>query len=122
MNYLRLGFLLAFFAVLFGAFGAHALPSILPDADVDVFRVGVRYHMWHALGIMVMGLLNLVKSVDFKWSVRFFCVGIIVFSGGLYLYEVTQVPFFVKLVPLGGMAYMVGWLLAFKGLIGFRGS
>ena len=117
MLLIKFGIAAAFFAVLFGAFGAHALPNLVPEADVTVFRIGVRYQMWHALGVMILGVLSLLKPLIFHKSAFFFLVGMIVFSGGLYLYELTQLSFFAMIVPVGGLSYMLGWVMAFKTIL-----
>ena len=99
MSLIKFGMAAAFLAVLFGAFGAHALPNLVPEADVTVFRIGVRYQMWHALGVMILGVLSLFKPFTFHRAAFFFLVGMVVFSGGLYLYELTQLSFFAMIAP-----------------------
>ncbi len=105
------GAILAAVAVALGAFGAHLLEGRLDTERLNTFNVGVRYHMFHALGLILVGILAE------RWTSRavtvaglFLLAGIILFSGGLYVWTLAGVRAVVSVVPLGGLSFMVGWL------------
>ncbi len=115
------GLLFAGIAVMLGAFGAHALKSIVPADKVIIFETGIRYQLMHALALILLSLYiqqNLsinIHSNGIKWSARFFLLGILCFSGSLYLLSLQSIcsyPY-AKLVgpitPLGGLFFMLGW-------------
>lgn len=105
------GAVLAALAVFFGAFGAHILKEHLDAERLTTFEVGVRYHMFHALGLILVGILAE------RWTSRAVTVaallllcGIILFSGGLYVWTLAGVRAAVSVVPLGGLSFMAGWV------------
>ena len=77
--YLRMGFILLALAVMIGAFGAHALKSLVAEAQVGTFETGVRYHFYHAFGILILQFIpSGARYVNrTKWAARFFLIGII---------------------------------------------
>lgn len=99
-------------AVALGAFAAHALKSRLTPEMLAVFETGVRYHLIHGLALLA------VAWASDRWSCRWigdagwaFVVGIVVFSGSLYLLAVTGARGLGAITPLGGIAFLVGWAL-----------
>ena len=115
-----IGATLALVAIALGAFGAHALRDRLPADLLAIFEVGARYHMYHALGLLAVswaleqwpGSL----AVAAGWL---FVVGIVVFSGSLYLLSLTGTRWLGAITPIGGVAFMVGW--ACLALAAWRG-
>lgn len=107
--WIRLGAVSAAVAVGLGAFGAHALKDRLTPERLDVFEVGVRYQMYHALALLACGLLALHgRRVDIAgWS---FAVGTLVFSGSLYALVLAERRWLGAITPIGGLAFLVGWL------------
>lgn len=106
------GAIMAFLAVALGAFGAHALKNRLTPDMLDIFEVGVRYHMYHALGLLAVAWAtsrwpesNLTAA---GWA---FIVGIIIFSGSLYILSMTGMRWFGAITPLGGLAFLIGWAI-----------
>jgi uncharacterized membrane protein YgdD (TMEM256/DUF423 family) len=106
-----LGALLAFLAVGAGAFGAHALRERLAPDLLDVFETAARYQMYHALG-----LLAVAWAAD-RWpggaslaAGWLFVAGIVLFSGSLYLLSLSGVRWLGAITPLGGLAFLAGWL------------
>jgi uncharacterized membrane protein YgdD (TMEM256/DUF423 family) len=108
---LTAGAILAGIGVLLGAFGAHALEGRLTDDRLQVWETGARYHMYHALAILAVGLLRRRSSAsELKISATFFGVGIGVFSGSLYFLALSDLRLFGLLAPIGGLAFLAGWI------------
>ncbi|NMP21133.1 DUF423 domain-containing protein [Sulfobacillus harzensis] len=104
-----IGALMAFLAVGLGAFGAHALASRVPAERLKSFQTGVQYHLVHAVGMLVAALLaeRLASAATAGWL---FFVGILLFSGSLYLLVWQRMPRAIGvLTPLGGLAFLSGW-------------
>lgn len=113
------GALLAFFAVALGAFGAHALKPRL-DADMlAVYQTGVQYHLAHALGVILIGMLvqSLPPSKLLPVAAWTMAAGIIVFSGSLYALSLTGFRALGAITPLGGVALLAAWLLVAIGVV-----
>ena len=109
-NFLLIGSVAAFLAVGLGAFGAHGLRTRLSPEMLAVFETGVRYHMFHALALLVtalvMGHMSGWLVVSAGW---FFTAGIVLFSGSLYLLALTGITILGAITPLGGLAFLIGW-------------
>jgi len=109
-TFLLVGALFAFLGVAFGAFGAHGLRGRLSPEMLAVFETGVRYQMYHALAILLVGLMMAPMG---GWAIHTagwaFVVGIVLFSGSLYLLALTGTTMFGAITPLGGLAFLVGW-------------
>jgi len=112
-----LGATLAGLAVAAGAFGAHALKQRLDPHLLEVFETGARYQMYHALALILVGLLAAHRpQAGFAAAGWAFVVGIALFSGSLYALALTGVRGLGAVTPLGGVAFLVGWgLLAWRG-------
>jgi uncharacterized membrane protein YgdD (TMEM256/DUF423 family) len=109
--FLVLGGLLAAVAVALGAIGAHALKAHLTPQQLETFHTAVHYHMIHAIGLILVGLLSLHRrSMAFDLAGWAMLVGIVLFSGGLYVWVGTGSRALMYLVPVGGTAFIVGWL------------
>ncbi|MBD2848236.1 DUF423 domain-containing protein [Paenibacillus sp. IB182496] len=108
-----IGGLHALLAVLLGAFAAHGLEGWLSADRLDTFETGVRYHMYHGLGIVLIALaadrIGPVRSL--LWSMRLLNLGIALFSLSLYVLSVSGVTWLGAITPLGGIAFIAGWLL-----------
>jgi uncharacterized membrane protein YgdD (TMEM256/DUF423 family) len=106
------GSISAFLAVGLGAFAAHALKSRLPADMLDTFEIGVRYHMYHSVGLLAVAWASThwphTSANTAGW---FFLVGIVIFSGSLYLLSLTGLRWFGAITPIGGLAFLIGWLL-----------
>jgi len=97
-------------ATVLGAFGAHALKAQLSPDKLAVYETAVRYHFLHALGLLVIGVL--LRSTDtelLRWSAMLVLVGIILFSGSLYLLTFGAPRLLGVVTPLGGLALIAGW-------------
>ena len=108
--FFTLGCLSALVGVALGAFGAHGLRGRLSPDMLAVFETGVRYHMYHALALILTSLVMARMSgwlvVTAGWC---FTAGIVLFSGSLYLLAVTGVTILGAITPLGGLAFLAGW-------------
>ena len=101
-------------AVAIGAFGAHGLKSHLSDEMLQIYKTGVEYHFYHALGLLLVGILAFVMpSVSFKWTAILLSAGIILFSGSLYLLAITGIKALGAITPLGGLSFIAGWVVLF---------
>ena len=114
--WLIVGASLAGLAVLLGAFGAHALKSKVSPEDLLIFETGVRYHMYHALGLLFIGIVGFQVSQDLiQIPAYLFTAGILIFSGSLYLLVLTNTRWLGPITPIGGLCFIAGWfLLAFN--------
>ena len=112
-NYLVAAALSGFIAVALGAFGAHGLKQRLSADLLAVFQTGVQYHFYHTFALLAVGLLMLHMPANgsLRWSGILFIVGIVVFSGSLYVLSLTGVRWLGAITPLGGVAFLVAWLL-----------
>ncbi len=123
MYWSGLGGLLLGLAVIFGAFGAHALRGRLDAYSQAVYERAVFYHYVHALGLLIVPLLARVgwisDSVAF-WVCVLLLAGILLFSGSLYALAMTGVRMLGAITPLGGVSFILAWLLLAFVLI--RGS
>jgi uncharacterized membrane protein YgdD (TMEM256/DUF423 family) len=117
--FLILGSFNAMLAVILGAFGAHGLKARIPSDMLAVYQTAVQYHLYHALGLVIVGILTLqyLPSFWFKTSGWLMCAGIILFSGSLYILSITQIRRFGAITPLGGMAFILAWLCLGIGII-----
>lgn len=102
-----LGALNAALAVAAGAFAAHALKDRLSVRALEIFETGARYHFYHALAMILAGTLAMRGASTAGWM---FQAGIVVFSGSLYLLAATDVKVLGAITPLGGAAFLAGWL------------
>lgn len=107
------GSLNALLAVALGAFGAHALKESLDPHYLSVYETGVHYHMIHALGLILVGLVaeRVNQTSLVNWAGRLLIIGIILFSGSLYILSLTQLSYLGMITPLGGVSFIVGWFL-----------
>jgi uncharacterized membrane protein YgdD (TMEM256/DUF423 family) len=111
--FVLIGALNAAVAVTLGAFGAHALKARLPDDLLAVYHTGNQYHFYHALGLILVGLVagRWSDSVLLRSSGWLMLAGIVLFSGSLYLLSVTGQRWLGAVTPLGGLAFIVAWVL-----------
>jgi uncharacterized membrane protein YgdD (TMEM256/DUF423 family) len=109
-RWLALGALSAFLAVGLGAFGAHALKSRLEPNLLAIFETGVRYQMYHALALLVTGILAPKLGPAAGRSGLGFALGTLVFSGSLYVLALTGQRWLGAITPLGGLLFLAAWL------------
>jgi len=108
-TFVALGALFAALAVAAGAFGAHGLKGRLAPEMLEVFETATRYQMYHALGLL------LVSIAVARWPATAFAgwcmvAGIVIFCGSLYVLSLTGIRWLGAITPIGGLAFIVGWL------------
>ncbi len=110
---LILGSILSAIGVAIGAFGAHGLNAILEqNARLDTFETGVKYHMYHALALVMVGIIKLIKpELSLNLIAYMFLFGIIIFSGSLYTLSITNMKWLGAITPIGGVLFITGWIL-----------
>lgn len=101
-------------AVALGAFGAHGLKSQLSTEMLQTWKTGVDYHFYHALGLLLIGILAVsFPSELVKWSAILLTAGIVLFSGSLYALAISGIKWLGAITPVGGMSFITGWVLLF---------
>jgi uncharacterized membrane protein YgdD (TMEM256/DUF423 family) len=98
-------------AVVFGAFGAHALRTRLDDYAMGVFETAVQYHFYHSLALLAVGVIAISQpqTAMLRNSGWLFAVGIVIFSGSLYMLSMTGMRWLGAITPIGGLAFIGGW-------------
>jgi uncharacterized membrane protein YgdD (TMEM256/DUF423 family) len=111
--FLILGGINAALVVMLGAFGVHGLKAKLTAEMLAVYQTGVHYHLFHALGLLAVGLVatQIADSIYLKWSGWLMVVGIILFSGSLYVLSVSGLRWLGAVTPFGGFSFIVAWVL-----------
>ncbi len=127
-GWIAFGAMLAGLAVILGAIGAHGLANMIqemPDIQKRLanWETGVHYQMAHSLGLILIGVLATLygRSRLLSAAAWLFLLGILLFSGGLYAWVFTDSGPVVAVVPLGGLAFIMGWAcIATRALIAMR--
>ena len=111
-NLIVAGSIIAALSVLLGAFGAHGLKTLLSLEYLAIFETAVRYQLYHALGLMLMGISgfhlpnNLIQLPSY-----FLIFGTVIFSGTLIILVLTDLKWLGAITPIGGLCLVIGWLL-----------
>lgn len=108
-----LGSLGMLLAVAMGAFGAHGLKKTLAPDLMAIYETAVHYHVYHALGLLAVGLLvpHLPEAALPRWAGVLMVAGLVLFSGSLYALSLSGVRWLGAITPIGGAAFLVAWLL-----------
>lgn len=111
--FIIIGAINAFLSVALGAFGAHGLEGRVEPKYLETWQTGVQYQMFHAVGILIIGVLlgNLPVNSLLNWSGWLMLIGIILFSGSLYVLSVTGISILGAITPLGGVSFLIAWVL-----------
>ena len=118
-----LGSAFAFLGIALGAFGAHSLRESLGTDGTMIFETGVRYQMYHAIALIMTGLLartSVGTSSTLRLSLVLFVLGIVLFSGSLYVLALAQFRWIGFVTPLGGLAFLGGWAAMFYAVLRYR--
>src|SRR3982750_122223 len=123
-RFLLTGAAFAAVAVILGAFGAHSLKQIVSPETVNTFQTGVKYQMYHALALLATGIIaGQYSGKLIRWAGTCFVMGIILFSGSLYVLTLLKATDSVGLngigiiTPFGGLFFIAGWVLLFAGML-----
>jgi uncharacterized membrane protein YgdD (TMEM256/DUF423 family) len=104
-----------FLAVAFGAFGAHALESILDDYSAGIWDTAVQYQMFHAAALILVGILSskslLGESKQLNVATNCFNFGILFFTGSLFILAITGIKWLGAVTPIGGVLFLIGWAM-----------
>ncbi len=113
MNALLVGAINAMLAVVLSAFGAHALQGVLSARAMTVFQTAGDYQFYHSLALVFVALLqtSYPNSRKLKWAAIFFALGLLLFSGSLYLLSLSGIRWLGMITPLGGVSFIAGWLM-----------
>lgn len=107
-----IGILFGFLSVALGAFGAHALEGKISESSIATWEKAVHYQMFHAVSILIVGfaLIRFDSSALLfaGWS---FVIGVLLFSGSLYMYSTTGIRTMAMITPFGGVIFLLGWIL-----------
>ncbi|TGB02646.1 DUF423 domain-containing protein [Halobacillus salinus] len=110
--FLILAVLNGFLSVALGAFGAHGLEGKVSQKGLEQWGKAVDYQMFHTMALFVTALLmGKIQTGLMTGAGWFFFVGIILFSGSLYIYAPTGIKTFAMITPLGGLSFLIGWIL-----------
>ena len=116
-RFLVFGSIIAGLGVAAGAFGAHALKEILDAPMLQVFETATRYVMYHAIGLCIVSwAIDRYPEQRLEKSGWLFLIGILLFSGSLYMVSLAGIRWMGAVTPIGGLAFMTGWLLLAWGV------
>jgi uncharacterized membrane protein YgdD (TMEM256/DUF423 family) len=114
MNWSAAGAVALAVAVILGAFGAHGLGDRLDANSRSVYETAVMYHFFHALGLLIVSLMpksGFLTQSQASWVCGLLGVGIVLFSGSLYVLAITRIPILGAITPFGGLAFIAGWVV-----------
>jgi len=115
--FLVIGALAAGLAVMAGAFGAHGLENRVTADRLNTFETGVKYQMYHALALFIVAWASTQFTASaVSYAGYCFLAGMVIFSGSLYLLVLTDTPWLGAITPIGGLAFIAGWLLLAWGI------
>ncbi len=112
-TFLLLGAINTFLCIALGAFGAHGLKKLMTDDMLTTFHIGLQYHLYHSLGLMIIGLLliHYTRSRLIELSGWLMLLGIILFCLNLYLLSLTEIRAFAVITPFGGFSFITAWVV-----------
>ena len=121
-NIIAIASVLGALTIAIGAFGAHGLKELVSEKALSTFETGVRYQMYHVFALLIIGVATGISLATQKWAARFFLIGIVLFSGSIYLLSLNElISFNTKslgfITPIGGLFFIMGWLRLAYGVI-----
>ena len=115
---LIIGSFFSLLTVVLGAFGAHALKSHLTEYVQSIYDKAVFYQMFHSIGIFIVTFIgNYYSSINISLIIWAFVLGIVLFSGSLYILAVTKIRWLGMVTPIGGTFFIIGWGMLFFKLL-----
>ena len=117
-KYFKVGVIFAFTSVILGAFGAHLLKDLLSADELSSFKTGVRYQMFHALGIIILSLNQDKFTEKLNRVLKIMSFGVVLFSFSIYLLSLQNIlniklSFLGIITPIGGLFLISSWILLF---------
>src|SRR5699024_337187 len=109
--FIIIGAINAMIAVAAGAFGAHGLENKLSAKYLDIWEKATTYQMYHALGLILIGIVSGTTTANLNIAGWLMTFGIVFFSGSLYILALTQIKVLGAITPIGGVLFIVSWLL-----------
>jgi uncharacterized membrane protein YgdD (TMEM256/DUF423 family) len=107
--------------VMLGAFGAHALKKVLSPEMLAIYKTGVEYQFYHALGLLAIGVIGFhIESKWLRWSGILLIVGIVIFSGSLFALSISGIKILGAITPIGGLSFAAGWICLAVGIVQHR--
>ena len=127
-GFLIFGILFGGLAVALGAFGTHGLQNLnVNEKNIYIFQIAMQYQMYHALALLAVAIIfERIPTPLIKWAGNFFVIGIILFSGSLYILTLIKIlgkdnlTGIVIVTPIGGISFIVGWILFLIGAIRYK--
>ncbi|GLR70234.1 DUF423 domain-containing protein [Agaribacter marinus] len=116
-KWISVGAFFALSSVAIGAFAAHALKATLSEYALGIIETGARYQMYHALGIVLVAIVSTQLKLKLSISKLCFSVGIVLFSGSLYLLAFSGLKTFAYFTPIGGIFFIVAWMILIYRLL-----
>ena len=114
---------LGLLAVVLGAFGAHGLEGKISEYQIGTWKTANQYHFYHTLALLFLSTFSRAKNASIRLSFLAFTIGIVLFSGSLYLLSVRSllgiesVSILGPITPIGGLFFMVGWIVLFVAAV-----
>lgn len=112
-----LGAINAFISVALGAFGAHGLEGKISDHYIAVWETAVQYQMFHAMGLIAIGILIGMTDIPMNTAGWLMFAGIIFFSGSLYVLAVSGISILGAITPIGGVLFLAAWVMVIIGIV-----
>ena len=109
--FIILGALCTMMSVGTGAFGAHVLEDKLNEKYISVWEKATTYQMYHGLGLILIGIISGTTSMNVNWAGWLMFLGIVFFSGSLYILALTEIRILGAITPIGGGLFIAGWLM-----------
>lgn len=114
---MSLGAILMAISVLLGAFGAHGLKNVLSPDMLAIYKTGVEYQFYHALGLLFIGVISTrFDSKWIRWSGVLLLAGMVIFSGSLYVLALSGIKTIGAITPIGGLSFVAGWICLAIGI------
>src|SRR5690625_567012 len=112
-----LGAINAFISVALGAFGAHGLEGKISDHYIAVWETAVQYQMFHAMGLIAIGILIGMTDLSMNVAGWLMFAGIIFFSGSVYVLAVSGISILGAITPIGGVLFLAAWVMVIIGIV-----
>ena len=118
LNFIAIGSILGCIVVVLGAFGAHGLKDVLDDHGKSIYDKAVLYQMFHVVVILIIGIIEkIVPEIQLQLVGWIFLLGIILFSGSLYILAITEIKWLGMITPIGGLLFIIGWVVFFVKIL-----